>query len=192
MVYFLTNQGYFWCGLLFSGGIAFLTFKFLDTGELGFLLAFLVWLILLIVNIVFYKTLKAPTLQGRKLMDQIEGFRQYLSVTEKDRLNILNPPEKTPELFEKYFPYALALDVEQKWSEQFSDVLKAAAEKGYSPGWYSGSDWSYRSPGRFGSQLSGTFTSMIAASSHAPGSSSGGGGGGGSGGGGGGGGGGGW
>jgi hypothetical protein len=32
-------------------------------------------------------------------MDQVEGFKMYLSVAEKDRLNMLNPPEKTPERF---------------------------------------------------------------------------------------------
>ena len=44
-------------------------------------------------------------------MDQIEGFKQYLSVAEEDRLEYLNPPKKTPELFEKFLPYAIALDV---------------------------------------------------------------------------------
>jgi len=56
-------------------------------------------------------------------MDQIEGFTMYLSVAEKERLELLHPPEKTPELFEKYLPYAFALDVENEWSEQFAEVL---------------------------------------------------------------------
>ena len=59
-------------------------------------------------------------------MDKIEGFKLYLSVAEKDRLNLLNPPEKTPALFEKYLPFALALDVENAWSEQFAEVLAKA------------------------------------------------------------------
>ena len=50
---------------------------------------------------------------GRKLMDQIEGFRQYLDVAEESRLEYLNPPKKTPELFEKFLPYAIALDCEK-------------------------------------------------------------------------------
>ena len=37
-------------------------------------------------------------------------------------------PERTPELFEKFLPYALALGVEQKWSEQFSTELAAAVD----------------------------------------------------------------
>ncbi len=148
---------------------------------------------LLGLNFLFYRLLKAPTLTGRKIMDQIEGFKLYLSVAEKERLDLLNPPEKTPELFEKYLPYALALDVENQWSEQFAGVLAQAGEdgRGYTPGWYTGS---YHDVGstRFVSGLGGAFAGAIAASSSPPGSSSGSGGGGFSGGGGGGGGGSGW
>jgi hypothetical protein len=146
------------------------------------------------MNGIFYHLLKAPTSAGRKVLDEIEGFRMYLSVAEQDRLNLLNPPKKTPELFEMFLPYALALDVEQKWAEQFEQVLAAAGQGGrdYSPSWYRGSAWSTAGLTGFGSSLGSTLSSAIASSSTAPGSSSGGGGGGSSGGGGGGGGGGGW
>ena len=146
------------------------------------------------VNVLFHYLLKAPTRVGRKILDLIAGFRMYLAVAEKDRLNLLHPPERTPELFEQYLPYALALDVEQEWSEQFSEVLARAGTGGaaYTPAWYSGSDWSPTSSASFASTLGGALGSAISSSSAAPGSSSGGGGGGSSGGGGGGGGGGGW
>ena len=95
----------------------------------------------LIVNILFGWLLKAPTVSGRRVMDHIAGFRQYLSVAEAERLNLLNPPDRTPELFEKYLPYALALDVENEWSEGFADVLAAAAARpnsGDNPHWCHG------------------------------------------------------
>jgi len=146
------------------------------------------------LNALFYHLLKAPTLAGRKIMDLIEGFKLYLSVAEQERLNLLNPPEKTPELFEKYLPYALALDVENEWSEQFADVLaqSAVAGRGYSPHWYSGRSWDSTGTSGFADSLGSSFSGAIASSSSAPGSSSGSGGGGSSGGGGGGGGGSGW
>jgi uncharacterized membrane protein YgcG len=146
------------------------------------------------LNALFYHLLKAPTLAGRKIMDQIEGFKLYLSVAEKDRLNLLNPPEKTPELFEKYLPYALALDVENAWSEQFAEVLARAGTEAqpYTPIWYSGSSWNRFNASRFSDSLGSSFSSAISSSSSPPGSSSGSGGGGSSGGGGGGGGGSGW
>ncbi len=59
-------------------------------------------------------------------MDQIEGFREYLGVAEEDRLNALNPPEKTPELFERFLPYAVALDCQNAWAAKFAGVLAAA------------------------------------------------------------------
>jgi len=154
--------------------------------------------IMVLINILFYRLMKAPTLAGRKILDKIEGFKMYLSTAEKERLNLLNPPERTPELFEKYLPYALALDVEQEWSEQFSDVLSRAYETttGNAPRWYSGPSWHALGVSGFtsnlGSSLTNAVSSAASSSSSSPGSSSGGGGGGSSGGGGGGGGGGGW
>jgi uncharacterized membrane protein YgcG len=157
------------------------------------LLAALVLVVLLVVNVLFYHLLKAPTLSGRKIMDEIEGFKLYLSVAEQERLNMLNPPDKTPELFERYLPYALALDVEHEWSEQFADVLAAAAAGGgYQPAWYSGTSWSRMGASTLASNLGNSFAGAISSASSPPGSSSGSGGGGSSGGGGGGGGGGGW
>jgi len=157
-------------------------------------LFFIVSIVIIVgINLLFIHLLKAPTALGRKVMDRIEGFRMYLSIAEEDRLEKLHPPGKTPELFERYLPYALALDVDQQWSEKFADVLKQAAEtRGYSPAWYYGGTWDGSRPGMFTSDLGSSLSSAITSSSTPPGSSSGSGGGGSSGGGGGGGGGGGW
>ncbi len=147
-----------------------------------------------LLNGIFYHLLKAPTITGRKIMDEIEGFKLYLSVAEKDRLNLENPPQRTPELFEMFLPYALALGVEQHWTEQFKEELAAAAREGteYSPAWCTGMGWTGLTAGALAGSLGSSLSSAISSSSTAPGSSSGGGGGGSSGGGGGGGGGGGW
>ena len=151
-------------------------------------------LVLILVNWVFYELMKAPTRLGRKLLDKVDGFRDYLVVAEKDELRFKHPPEKTPELFERYLPYALALDVEQVWGEKFSRVIATARRDGSyrQPYWYHGTHWRGQSVGSFASSLGSTLTSTVSSSSTAPGSSSGSGGGGSSGGGGGGGGGGGW
>ncbi len=145
-------------------------------------------------NMLFYQWLKAPTLAGRRLLDHIEGFKLYLSVAEKDELNFKHPPEKTPELFEKYLPYAIALDVEQQWGERFTDVLAKAMTDGdhYQPRWYNGHNWNHHNIATFTNSVGSSMSSAVSSSSTAPGSSSGSGGGGSSGGGGGGGGGGGW
>jgi len=211
-VYFLVSQAlHAWKGYLFSPGhkaaafagavgLSVMALPFVG-GEIGGLVALayttsgtviLILLAMVAINCLFHYLLKAPTHAGRKLMDQIEGFKMFLSAVEKDRLNMLNPPRLTPQLFEKYLPYALALDVEQRWSEQFADALAQAGERApaYSPTWYSGTSWSSLGASSFASSFGSSFSSAISSSSTAPGSSSGGGGG--SSGGGGGGGGGGW
>jgi uncharacterized membrane protein YgcG len=153
----------------------------------------ILFLCILAANIVFYHLLKAPTLAGRQLMDEIEGLRLYMQVAEKDRMNLLNPPDRTPEHFEALLPYAMALDVENEWNDQFADVLARAAVdpstgRQRSPAWYNGPTPLNGLAGTLGSGFAGA----VSSSSSAPGSSSGSGGGGSSGGGGGGGGGGGW
>ena len=146
-----------------------------------------------VMNIVFYYLLLAPTFSGRKVLDQLEGFRMYMKTAEEERLKILNPPEKTPELFERYLPYALALDCENEWNAKFTAVLAAAALAGATaPIWYSGNRWNSGNMGGFTDSLGSSLAASAASASVAPGSSSGSGGGGSSGGGGGGGGGGGW
>ncbi|MDJ0750816.1 MAG: DUF2207 domain-containing protein [Woeseiaceae bacterium] len=152
-------------------------------------------IVILFLSIVFFAIImRRPTLRGRKVLDEIVGFADYMEVAEKDELNLRNPPEKTPQLFEALLPYALALGVEQAWSEKFARVLAAIRNpdgSGYHPGWYRG-NWSTSNLSRTTSSLSSGLNSALASSVSPPGSSSGGGGGGFSGGGGGGGGGGGW
>jgi uncharacterized membrane protein YgcG len=192
-------------GFLFAGAFAVAGFAVLlgavhtATGSVISLYALAVLTPILVAPVVgfAYYLLKAPTVQGRKVMDEIEGFKQYLGVAEEDRLNYLHPPEKTPELFERYLPYAVALDVENRWAEKFAGVLAAAAAAGAATAtWYAGDRLSSNDWGNFASRVGDSLASTVASASTAPGSSGGGssgsGGGGSSGGGGGGGGGSGW
>lgn len=77
----------------------------------------------------------APTELGAKTKAELEGFRMYLKTAEENRLNLLTPPERTPELFEKLLPYAIALDVENEWGKKFDQILQNAS---YNPDWYDG------------------------------------------------------
>ena len=99
-------------------------------------------IILSFLTMMFFAIImKRPTIRGRELLDEMLGFKDFLEIAEKDELNLRNPPTKTPELFEMMLPYALALGVEQQWSERFADVLAAIRGpdgEGYSPSWYNG------------------------------------------------------
>jgi uncharacterized membrane protein YgcG len=146
----------------------------------------------------FYHLLKAPTLAGARIFDEVDGFKMFLVTAEKARLEALNPPQVTPEVFERFLPYAIALDCENQWSKKFEAEAAAAGMSpnsgynSYTPLWYSGSSFSRLGAAGFSAALGASMASAAASASTAPGSSSGSGGGGFSGGGGGGGGGGGW
>ena len=131
----------------------------------------------------------APTTDGRRVLDHVAGFKQYLSITEAERLDRMTAPRDTPEIFEKYLPYAIALAVENRWAKRFEGVLAAASAQGQRGfAWYSGSSSPWSSPTSFVDTVGSSLSSAVGSASTAPGS----GGGGSSGGGGGGGGGGGW
>jgi uncharacterized membrane protein YgcG len=180
--------------ILFSTGLFSSFITIVTAAEGGRLLPMLVPLVALPVAISAFWWMAAPTRKGRALMDRIEGFRHYLSVAEEDRLETMHPPEETPELFERYLPYAIALKVENAWASRFTAVLAAAAAAGrtHTMGWYSGNGNAWSDPADFVDRVGSTLASTVSSASTAPGSSSGSSGGGSSGGGGGGGGGGGW
>jgi hypothetical protein len=96
------------------------TYELYDIRQFMFILPLF---IMLTIHVVFFFLLRAPTPLGRKVLDKIEGFRTYLAAAEGDRLDRMTPPEKTPGLYQAYLPYALALGVENRWSEQFSGEI---------------------------------------------------------------------
>lgn len=125
------------------------------------------------------------TAQGKVLHDEWLGFKLYLEVAEKYQLQNL-----TPDLFEKYLPYAMIFGIEKKWAKVFerAGIVIAA------PNWYGGSAGVVMagrssvggafSASAFSTSFSSSFSSAIASS--VGGGSAGGAGGGGAGGGGGG------
>lgn len=130
---------------------------------------------LAVVAALGFAWLQAPTRAGRKVMDRIDGFRQYLDVAEEERLDYLNPPEKTPELFERFLPYAIALNVENRWAQRFAGVLAAAGVGAAVSSWYSGDAHTTGDVGSFADRLGSDLSQTIASAASPPGSSGGGG-----------------
>ncbi|SHF11510.1 Predicted membrane protein [Kaistia soli DSM 19436] len=115
--------------------------------------------------------MRSPTAAGQKLRDSVAGFRHYLGTAEEHRLEVLHPPEKTPALFERYLPYAVALDVENAWAAKFADILATAGASAAVASWYMTS--SHRDPSSLVDRLGSSLSQTVAAASTAPGSSSG-------------------
>ena len=117
---------------------------------------------------IYIYLIKAPTKLGAQTAAELEGFKMYLETAEEHRLNLLTPPEKTPELFEKLLPYAIALGVENKWGEKFTDVLK---KSNYQPDWYDNNKQPFTSSG-LTSTFARSFTSSVSSARINPASSS--------------------
>jgi uncharacterized membrane protein YgcG len=184
-VYHTRNDRHYVIGFVASL-LAFAPFVYAATYESGWRAAVVVvggGTLLVLTNMLFKRLLPAPTALGHRTRRELHGFRMYLATAEQDRLDALHRPERTPALFEKYLPYAIALDVENEWGEQFRGVLAAAAigataaaAGAYQPAWY---DWGGDTDGalladRLGTEFSESFGDSFAVAAVAPpGSSSG-------------------
>jgi hypothetical protein len=73
--------------------------------------------------------MSARTITGARALEKVLGFEEFLGRVEKDQIERL---QKTPELFEKFLPYAMALQVEKKWVQAFSGIAMQP------PQWYQG------------------------------------------------------
>ena len=119
------------------------------------------------------------TEKGYEARNHLRGVKLFLSVTDTERFAFHNAPEKSPELFMQYLPYAIAFGVEEKWAKVFEGITIP------NPSWYDGGNAGAFSAAAFASDMS-TFSSSLSASSGSSASSGGGSSGGGAGGGGGG------
>ena len=71
----------------------------------------------------------ARSVAGARVLGKVRGFRDFLARVEKGRLEKL---DDSPQLFEKYLPYAMALGVESRWAEAFASIAVPP------PNWYRG------------------------------------------------------
>ncbi len=185
--YYKLNNGSIAKGILL-GAVSVLPAAWI-AGEAGKPAVAVIGVLMVITLVIFGWLVRAPTVEGRKLMDEIEGLKLYLSVAERDELARMKGPD-APALDEKRYetllPYAVALEVEEAWTKKFTAAVgaAAAAEATRRIGWYHGGDVS--DLGSLSRAIGTSLTSQIASSATPPGSSSGSGGGGSSGGGGGG------
>jgi uncharacterized membrane protein len=79
----------------------------------------------------------AHTQQGARALEGVLGFEDFLVHVESERFNRMI---KTPEMFEKFLPFAMALGVEKNWSKAFQGIMTQPPEwyrgSSYGPGFY--------------------------------------------------------
>jgi uncharacterized membrane protein len=106
----------------------------------------------------------ARTVAGARAFEQALGFEEFLERVESDRFSRVI---KTPEMFEKYLPYALALGVEKNWAQAFEGIYKGRPE------WFRGGDFATFRTTSLASNLNRMSSQTGAAMSSAPRGSSG-------------------
>ena len=177
-------------GIALAIAIGSLVLAGLASGGAGIPAIIVVAVLMLVVVCVFGVLVRAPTQEGRRLLDEIEGLKLYLGVAEREELARMPGPDAPPLLdakrYERLLPYAVALDVEDAWTKKFTLAVGAAAAAATTAAisWYRGGGAD--DLGSLANAVGSSLSTQIASSSSPPGSSSGSGGGGSSGGGGGG------
>jgi uncharacterized membrane protein len=126
----------------------------------------------------------ARTVLGARTCERVLGFEEFLNRVESDRYARV---VKTPEMFERFLPYAMAFGVERRWARAFENICHEP------PRWYVGIGPGTFNSSAFSSRMSAFATSVGSSMGSSPrssggsgfggGGSSGGGGGGGGGGG---------
>ncbi len=133
---FLKNEGYletakkpWWAYLLGIGFIALGALSFIFSAETDGLSLVLIP-IAVICSFIWLTTKTKYTQRGVDVKQLVLGFKEFLSVTDKERFEFHNAPEKNPTQFMEFLPHAIAFGVEKKWAEQFKDMMIP------SPSWY--------------------------------------------------------
>jgi uncharacterized membrane protein YgcG len=101
----------------------------------------------------------ARTAAGAQALEGVLGFEEFLARVESDRIARV---EKTPEMFEKFLPFAMALGVEHQWARTFEGICQKP------PDWYRGASVSDFRPGLFADRLGGMSRSAAAVMASTP------------------------
>jgi len=73
----------------------------------------------------FARQMTAKTVAGARIKIAVLGFQEFLNRVDADRIKSMSP-----DTFEKFLPYAMALGVEHHWAQAFDGIVKDP------PSWY--------------------------------------------------------
>lgn len=82
-----------------------------------------------LIMLAYGTVMPARTVRGARMREHALGFSEFLQRVEKDRFERVI---RTPEMFEKYLPFAMAFGIEKKWARAFDDIYREPPE------WYRG------------------------------------------------------
>jgi uncharacterized membrane protein YgcG len=117
-----------------------------------------------LVMLAFSWIMPARTVEGARALERVRGFEEFLRRVEGERFERL---VKTPEMFERFLPFAMAFGVERKWAKAFQDIYRDP------PQWYVGHSSGPFNMNGFTSRLSDMSSRASSAMSSSPRSSGG-------------------
>lgn len=165
------KRNYYLAGGLLGLGVTFGLAAMADRWGIAPLVLFFAGLVSGLIVAGFGRVMPARTIKGTRALEGVLGFEEFLTRVEADRFDRV---VKTPELFEKFLPYAMALGVETNWARAFESIALTA------PAWYQGADFTqFNTRGftsRMGDMASRTGSTMTSAPRSSGGSGFGGGG----------------
>ena len=116
-----------------------------------------------IIIFVYGRAVHARTMEGTRALEGVLGFKEFLGRVEGNRYNLI---KLTPDMFEKFLPFAMAFGVESHWAKAFDGIFHEP------PSWYVGGVYGPQFyPSSFTSSLSGMASHAGSVMSSAPASS---------------------
>ncbi len=82
-----------------------------------------------VIVALFGQVMPCRTVTGARTLEKVLGFEEFLRRVEGERFERI---VKTPELFEKFLPFAMAFKVDRRWAQAFQDIYRDP------PRWYVG------------------------------------------------------
>jgi uncharacterized membrane protein YgcG len=113
---------------------------------------------------IFGHFMPARTVAGARVVEGVLGFEEFLDRVEGDRLDRI---VKTPAMFERFLPFAMALGVERNWARAFEGIYTSQ------PDWYAGTHHGAFGPRMFAASLADLSSTAGTAMTSAPRSSGG-------------------
>jgi len=90
---------------------------------------FVAGVLIAIIGIGFAFVMPARTVAGARARERVLGFEDFLHRVESDKYRRV---VRTPEMFERFLPFAMAFGVEKQWAQAFEGIFREP------PRWYAG------------------------------------------------------
>ena len=135
--------------------LSFTEFTIILKEDIYYHLAFLLGVLCIFGIIYIIKILPKRTKYGREMLGRINGFKKFLEVAEKEKLEAM--VMENPNYFYDILPFSYVLDISDKWIEKFESISLQA------PDWYN--DNSTFDSKSFGSFINTTMNSATSAMS---------------------------